>query len=306
MTILPTFNTKLNKLDNRITLNRANNMNFELWFTEKHTKNVHFSLKVKEHLYHAKSDFQTIDVIDTYEFGRILVLDGAVMLSDRDESAYHEMLVHVAAFTHPNPTRALVIGGGDGGTVRELLKHDSIESIDLVEIDNLVVDISRKYFPQLSGGFDNPRTHIHYQDGIEFVKNVKDKYDLVLVDSIDPVGPAVGLFEKPFYENVFHCLKDDGILSVQAESSLYNAHVSVEIAARLKELFPLVKPYLTFIPTYPSGQWVFVTASKKYDPLQPSRLGDIPRMESELKYYNADIHQAAFALTMELRRKYGG
>ncbi|NQS97352.1 MAG: polyamine aminopropyltransferase [candidate division Zixibacteria bacterium] len=268
----------------------------ELWFTEEHTPNTRFSLKVKEHLYHAKSEYQTIDVIDTFEFGKVLLLDGMVMLSERDEAGYHEMIVHIPAFTHPSPKRALVVGGGDGGTVRELLKHQTIEAIDMVEIDKMVVETSRVYLPSLSHGFSDQKVNLIFQDGIEFVKDTDKKYDLVLIDSIDPVGAAVGLFARTFYQNVLKCLNEDGIICLQCESSLYDAKISKSSMQRLQGMFPIILPYLSYIPTYPSAQWVFVVGSKKYHPLTDFRADAASKMEADLGYYNCKIHRAAFAL----------
>lgn len=266
---------------------------------------MRFSLKVKEHLYHHQSEYQMVDVIDTLEFGRILILDGLVMLTERDEAAYHEMIVHLSAFTHPHPRRALVVGGGDGGSVRELLKHSSIESVDLVEIDREVVEVSRKYLPGLSSGFDDPRVNLFFEDGIGFVEGVKSRYDLAVVDSIDPVGSAVGLFEKPFYQSVFEALTDEGIMTAQAESPLYDRHISRGMLAKLKTIFPVALPYLSVIPTYPSALWTFIIASKSRHPLEDFREEAAMELDGRLNYYNSGIHRAAFALPGELLRYYG-
>jgi len=268
----------------------------ELWYTEQHHKGVRYSLLVKQHLYSGKSDFQKIDVLDTEFFGKMLILDGLVMVSDKDECAYHEMITHIPAFTHPHPRKALIIGGGDGGAVRELLRHPSIEHIDLVEIDKMVVDVSREFFPQITAKLDDPRVEIHYRDGIEFVKQISHKYDLALVDSIDPIGPAVGLFQLDFYRDVHNCLTEDGILVAQAESSLFGLKTSNDMLASLQTLFPLTFKYQCFIPTYPSGHWLFALASKKYHPLEHHRFSDALAMEKDLNYYNAVLHKAAFAL----------
>lgn len=273
----------------------------ELWYTEEHHKGVRYSILVKKHLYSGKSDYQRIDVIDTVFYGKMLILDGLVMLSERDESAYHEMISHIPAFTHPGPKTALVIGGGDGGTVRELLRHPSIEHIDLVEIDRQVVDISKEFFPELTSGLKDCRVSIHYRDGIKFVKQTSDRYDLALVDSIDPIGPAAGLFQIDFYRDVYHCLSEDGILTAQAESPLFGQHISQAMVESLKTLFPLTFKYQSFIPTYPSGHWLFILASKKHHPTKNYRLKDALSMEKEFKYYNAELHKAAFALPTWVR-----
>lgn len=277
----------------------------QLWYTEEHTKNVRLSLKVTEHIYHHQSEFQMVDVIDTVEYGRMLLLDGLVMVSERDEAAYHEMLVHVPAFTHNRPKNALVIGGGDGGSVRELLKHTTIESVDLVEIDREVLEVSREYLPGIAAGLDDGRVSIHFEDGIKFVQGISDSYDLVMVDSIDPVGPAVGLFEKPFYQDAHRCLRKDGILCAQAESPFYEKHIALRMKEKLKTLFPIVLPYLAYIPTYPSGMWAFIIASKARHPIEAFREQDAKTLEGIFKYYTSEIHRASFALPAEIAKHLG-
>lgn len=276
----------------------------ELWFTEEWSEHIRFSLKVKRHLYHNKTPFQTVDIIETHEFGRIMLLDGMVMFSDRDEAHYHEMLVHVPMFAHPAPRNVLVIGGGDGGTVRELIRHSSVKHIDLVEIDREVVEKSREYFPQIASQFDNPRVHIHYEDGLKFVKSPHLKYDIALIDSTDPVGPAVGLYEKPFYNDVCDCLTDDGMICAQAESSMLNPERVKAMGEKLREFFPLVMVYLSFIPTYPVGQWAFILGSKKHHPLKDYREEAVNSFEEDFTYYNPEIHRAAFALPTKFKTFY--
>jgi spermidine synthase len=214
------------------------------------------------------------------------------------------MITHIPALTHPQPRKVLIIGGGEGGTVRELLRYSSIEAIELVEIDDKVVEAAKLFFPEMAGGLDHPKVTVFFQDGIEFVKQHKNKYDLALIDSIDPVGPAEGLFEKPFFENVHRCLKEDGIMCAQAESTLYGAEISRSMMVKLKTLYPIVLPYYSFIPTYPSGQWLFVLASKKYHPLVDFRSEDAESLQRKLKYYNSSIHQSSFALPSCLARFY--
>ena len=182
----------------------------ELWFTEKHTENVKFSIQVDRQLYSSQSGFQRIDIFASEEFGRFLTLDGYMMLTEKDEFIYHEMIVHVPMSVHPCVRNVLVIGGGDGGTVRELARYGDIEHIDLVEIDEEVVTACRKYLRQTACGFDDDRVHVHYEDGLKFVRKYEDAYDLILVDSTDPFGPGEGLFTKEFYGNCYKALKADG------------------------------------------------------------------------------------------------
>ena len=168
----------------------------ELWFSERHTQNVKFSIRVERQLYSGQSEFQRIDVFDSREFGRFLTLDGYLMLTEKDEFIYHEMMTHVPMAVHPDPRKILVIGGGDGGVIRELTRYEKIERIDMVEIDPLVVEVSKKYLPQTACRLDDPRVHIYYEDGLRFIRSVHGEYDLIIVDCSDPGGPGEGLFTK--------------------------------------------------------------------------------------------------------------
>lgn len=173
----------------------------ELWFSEPHTPNVKLSIKVDKQLYSGQSEFQRIDVFESPEFGRFLVLDGYVMLTEKDEFIYHEMIVHVPMAVHPNVKRVLVIGAGDGGAVRELVKYPEIEHIDLVEIDEQVIQVCKGFLPGIACKLQDERVHIYYEDGLKFVRSKEDDYDLIIVDSTDPFGPGEGLFTKEFYGN---------------------------------------------------------------------------------------------------------
>ena len=270
----------------------------ELWFTEPHTKNLRFSMKVDSQIYIGKSEFQRIDIFDSLEFGRVLVLDGYTMLTEKDEFMYHEMIVHVPLCAHPNARKALVIGGGDGGSVRELVRYKDLDHIDLVEIDEEVVDACRKYLPQTAGKLDDPRVHIHYEDGLKFIRHHEDEYDVIIVDSTDPFGPGEGLFTREFYGNCFRALKEDGIMVNQHESPFYQetAHAMQRAHKRIVNSFPLARVYQVHIPTYPSGHWLFGFASKKYHPVKGV---DWARWESlgiKTRYYNTKLHAASFAL----------
>ncbi len=270
----------------------------ELWFTEPHTKNVRFSMKVDRQIYSGKSEFQRIDIFDSLEFGRVLVLDGYTMLTEKDEFMYHEMIVHVPLCAHPNARKALVIGGGDGGSVRELVRYKDLDHIDLVEIDEEVVDACRKYLPQTAGKLDDPRVRIHYEDGLKFIRHHEDEYDVIIVDSTDPFGPGEGLFTREFYGNCFRALKEDGIMVNQHESPFYQetAHAMQRAHKRIVNSFPLARVYQVHIPTYPSGHWLFGFASKKYHPVKGV---DWARWESlgiKTRYYNTKLHAASFAL----------
>ncbi len=264
----------------------------DLWFTEKIEDKTGLAFKVKSTLHHETSPYQSIDVLDTESFGKMLLLDGAVMLTERDEFIYHEMIVHVPLQTHPRPESLLVIGGGDGGTVREILKHASAGRIDLVEIDLRVVEVCKAFFPRVSSGLADPRVHLQVEDGIAWVSKAKARYDVVLVDSTDPVGPAKGLIEKSFFQDVHASLKEDGIMVAQSESPFFHAPTIQKIYRTLREVFPIVKMYLAHIPTYPSGLWSFAFCSKRYDPLLHLRAG----ADLSTRYYNEGVHRSAFSL----------
>ncbi|MGG7078639.1 polyamine aminopropyltransferase [Clostridium sardiniense] len=270
----------------------------ELWYTEEHTDKVRFSIKVEEQLFKGQSDFQRIDVFKSQEFGTFFTLDGLMMVTEKDEFIYHDMIVHVPMATNPNIKNVLVIGAGDGGTVRELTRYKSIEKIDMVEIDKMVVDVCKEYLPQTASKLDDERVTLYFEDGLKFVRTVEDKYDLIIVDSTDPFGPGEGLFTKEFYGNCFKALKEDGILVNQHESPYYEAYAKSMKRAhkRIKESFPICRVYQAHIPTYPSGHWLFGFASKKYDPINSERVEEWNNLGLKTKYYNTELHKASFAL----------
>ncbi len=269
----------------------------ETWFTEYHNKNVSFSLRIREAKTY-KSELQEISVLDSYEFGKVLVLDNTIQLTERDEFIYHEMIVHVSAMTavlNLKPKRVLVIGGGDGGSVRELLKYD-IDEIYLVDIDKSVIETCIKEF-SFSRCLNDKRVKIFNESGDKFIKKYKNFFDIIIADTPDPKGIAEVLFSKEFYSNVYGALTDNGILTVQSESPFYHADTLRKIYRSLKEIFPIVRVYLAPIPSYPSGLWSFTLASKKFDPLSlnKERIKEMLRRFST-KYYNEEIHFACFAL----------
>lgn len=275
----------------------------ELWYTENHTSNVKFSIRVKKQLYSKRSKFQKIDIFDSREFGRFLTLDGYMMLTEKDEFIYHDMIVHVAMASNMDIKRVLVIGAGDGGTIRELTRYKDIEHIDMVEIDELVVKSCIEYLPQLACRLDDPRVHIHFEDGLKFVRKPENEYDLIIVDSTDPFGPGEGLFTKEFYGNCFKALTDKGILVNQHESPYYtnDARAMKRAHKKIEAIFPIAKVFQAHIPTYPSGHWLFGFASKKIDPL----VADLTRWESlglYTEYYNTELHKGCFALPTYVKR----
>ncbi|MCU6719415.1 polyamine aminopropyltransferase [Porcipelethomonas ammoniilytica] len=275
----------------------------ELWYTENHTDNVKFSIKVDKHLRSAESEYQRIDIFESKEFGRILTLDGYLMVTEKDEYIYHEMITHIPMAVNPDITNVLVIGAGDGGTVRELTRYNHIKNIDMVEIDEMVVEICREYLPQTACRLTDPRVHIFYQDGLRFVRNKENEYDLIIVDSTDPFGVGEGLFTKEFYGNCFKALKDDGILVNQHESTFYTSYANSMKRAhsRIKSTFPIALVYQAHIPTYPSGHWLFGFASKKYDPRTDLKADWWNSLGIKTKYYNTILHTGCFAIPNNVR-----
>lgn len=270
----------------------------ELWYSERHTKHVKLSVKVDQQLYSAKSEFQRIDVFSSKEFGRFLTLDGYMMLTEKDEFIYHEMITHVPLAVHPNVRDVLVIGAGDGGVARELARYDFIRRIDLVEIDEQVVEVCKNYLPQTACGFDDPRVHVIYQDGMKFVRKHEDEYDLIIVDSTDPFGPGEGLFTKEFYGSCYKALRADGIMVNQHESPFYEGDAAAMKRAhkRIVDSFPISRVYQAHIPTYPSGHWLFGFASKRYHPVEQLRADWWNGLGLKTRYYNTNLHKGAFYL----------
>lgn len=270
----------------------------ELWFTEHHAPDVDFSIKVNRQLFSAQSDYQRIDVFDSKEFGRFLTLDGYMMLTEKDEFIYHEMIVHVPMAVHPNVKKVLVIGAGDGGVIRELCRYNNIEHIDMVEIDELVVEVCKKYLPLTACCLDDKRVNITYQDGLKYIRNCENEYDLIIVDSTDPFGPGEGLFTKEFYGNCYKALKEDGIIVNQHESPFYHEDALAMQRAhkRIVESFSISKVYQAHIPTYPSGHWLFGFSSKKYHPTKDFNGAKWDMLGLNTKYYNTRLHIGAFAL----------
>jgi spermidine synthase len=276
----------------------------ELWYSEKQTDDVKFLIRVDKHLYSAESKYQRIDVFDSPEFGRILVIDGFLMLTEKDEFIYHEMITHVPMAVHPDPQNILVIGAGDGGVVRELAKYDCIKSIDLVEIDEMVIEVCKKYLPKTACGFNEPRLTIYFQDGLKYIRNCENKYDIIIVDSTDPFGPGEVLFTKEFYGNCSKALKADGIMVNQHESPFYeNDAIAMKNAhKRIVKSFPISRVFQAHIPTYPSGHWLFGFASKKYHPVRDLRAQKWNEMNIETNYYNVNLHKGAFYLPNYVER----
>jgi len=265
----------------------------ELWYTEKQTGSYGITMKVKRTLHTEQTDFQYLEMVETEEWGNMLFLDGMVMTSQRDEFVYHEMVAHVPLFTHPNPKNVLVVGGGDGGVIREVLKHPSVEKATLAEIDGKVIEYSKVYLPEIAGDLDDPRVEVKVGDGFMHIAQSENEYDVIMVDSTEPVGPAVNLFTKGFYAGISKALKEDGIFVAQCDNPWFKADLIRQVQSDVKEIFPITRLYTANIPTYPSGLWCFTIGSKKHDPLA---VEDARFHEIETKYYTKELHKASFAL----------
>lgn len=250
---------------------------------------IEYSYEVDKVLYRGESEFQKIMVFENPYFGKMLILDGIVQLTERDEFFYHEMLTHVAMHAHPNPRKVIVIGGGDGGTVREVLKHRTVTNVYFIEIDRKVIEISKKYFPAISCGIDDPRVEIKNMDGAEFVKRSPKDIDVVICDSTDPIGFARSLFTKSFFTAIKNCLRSNGFFVTHTESLLLHKDMVIEVQETLQKVFPRADLYTAPIATYPGNWWVFAIGSKRLNPRIPKR-----RTRITSKYYSDEIHRHAF------------
>ena len=266
----------------------------ELWYTEKQTENYGITAKIEKTLHTEQSEFQRIDLIETNQWGKMLVLDGMVMTTDKDEFVYHEMITHLAMNTHPNPKQVLVVGGGDGGAIREILKYPSVERAVLAEIDGRVIEVSKQFLPEIAGKLDDPRVDVQVVDGIQYIHDNKNTFDVILVDSTEPVGPAVGLFARDFYQGIYESLKEDGIMVAQTESPFFNADLITRVFKDIASIYPVTRYYTGSIPTYPSGLWSWTMGSKKHDPLE---VDESKLIEPEgTKYYHKAMHKTVFTV----------
>ena len=270
----------------------------ELWFSENHTENVKLSIRINKQLHSEESDFQRIDVFESPEFGRFLALDGYLMLTEKDEFIYHEMITHVPMAVHPNVKDVLVIGAGDGGVMRELSKYPQIEKIDVVEIDERVVEVCKAYLPKTAIGFEDKRINLYFQDGLKYIRRCENSYDLIIVDSTDPFGPGEGLFTKEFYGAGYRALKEDGIMVYQHGSPFYDEDEAAcrSMHRKAYRSFPISRVYQAHIPTCPSGYWLFGFASKKYHPLKDFDGKKWKEKNIKTWYYSANLHRGAFML----------
>jgi len=270
----------------------------DLWFSEFHAPDVKHSIRVNRHLYSGKSEYQQIDIFETPEFGKVLTLDGNVMLTERDEFIYDEMITHVPMSVHPNVKDVLVIGAGDGGVVKELARYESIERIDLVEMDPQVIEACQTYLPENASRLSDSRVHITYDNALRFIRRCNNRYDLIIVDSNDPFGPSEGYFTKEFYGICFNALREDGIMVNQQGSPFYkhDAEAMQRSHKRIVSTFPISRVYQAHIPTYAAGYWLFGFASKKYHPVDDFDAKKWLDLHLRTRYYTTKLHIGAFYL----------
>lgn len=273
----------------------------DIWYTEKYDNILGLTFKIKDILHCEQSEFQKVEVVDTLAYGKMLLLDGLVMTTEKDEFFYHEMISHIPMLSHPNPERVLVVGGGDGGTVREVLKHPSVKEVVLCEIDGAVIEVSKKYLPSIAGKLDDPRVTINVEDAIEYMKRQNKNFDVILIDSTDPMGPGEGLFTEDFYTNVKNALKENGVMAAQSESPIMNQKELGLISNLLKKVFPIVKTYIAPVPTYPGSFWSWTFCSETVNPLDIKNETSAEEIEKQAKLYNREFHKSVFALPNFIR-----
>lgn len=266
----------------------------EHWFAETN-EGFGIAVKINKHLASCKSEFQQIDVFDTVNVGKMLVLDGVIQLTEFDEFAYQEMMAHLPLFSHPNPARVLVVGGGDGGVLREVARHDCVETIDICEIDAQVIALAREHLPSLSCGYDDPRVKVHVADGSEFIKSRRNYYDVIIVDSSDPVGPGEGLFNEAFYAGMKSALTPNGIIASQSESIYLHMPTIKHLLKITGKLFKDAGYGHFLVPSYPTGSIGACLGSLGPDFRNPVRK-PTPEVQEKLRYYTPDVHKSCFAL----------
>ncbi|KAJ5224868.1 Spermine/spermidine synthase-domain-containing protein [Penicillium citrinum] len=279
------------------------------WFSEKSGMwpGQAMSLKVNQILHHEKSKYQDVLIFESSDYGTVLVLDNVIQCTERDEFSYQEMITHLALNSHPNPKKVLVIGGGDGGVLREVVKHESVEEAILCDIDEAVIRLSKKYLPGMSVGFQHPNATTHVGDGFEFLKTHKNEFDVIITDSSDPEGPAETLFQKPYFELLNDALREGGVITTQAENQWLHLSLIADLKKSCKEVFPVAEYAYTTIPTYPSGQIGFMVCCKDANRNVKEPLRSWTREEEEklCRYYNQDIHRASFVLPNFARKALG-
>ncbi len=276
----------------------------DYWFSEHHTENVKFSVKVDKHLFTNETDLGRVDIFESPEFGKFLAVDGYIIFTEKDEFIYDEMLSHVPMAVNPKAKSVLVFGSGDGGVVEEFLKYDTIERIDLVEVNEGVIEACRLYFPETSGCLDDPRVTTYTENALRFIRHIDRDYDIIVVDSAGFYGPGESLLTREFYGSCFKALSDDGIMVNQHQSPFYDDdRLETQRAhKRIVDIFPISKIYQAHIPTYPSGYWLFGFASKKYHPTDDLKAEEWNRLGIRTDYYTTRLHRGCFALPAYVER----
>lgn len=269
------------------------------WFRESEVMwpGQAMTLKCEEVLYEGRSEFQDILVFRSSTYGNVLVLDGAIQVTERDEHSYQEMITQVPMHAHPDPKTVLVIGGGDGGVVREVCRHGGVQRVVHCEIDAMVCEVSKKYLPKCAVGFDDPRVELLHMDAAQYVKEHKEEFDVVIIDSSDPIGPAESLFTESFYKELRYAMKPGGVMCNQGECLWLHLDLIQQCIKHCTQVFPSVDYCYTTIPTYPSGSIGFLVCSCSEGAVlrKPAREVE-PAMQAQLKYYSSALHAASFVL----------
>ena len=278
---------------------------WDLWMTELHQGKSGLTVKVNGLVESYQSKFQRIDILDTADFGKMLVLYGSMMVADKDLTSYNEMITHVPLFTHPKPDNVLIIGGGDCGALTNVMKHPEVKKATMCEIDKMVVEVCKRHFPHLTAGVKDRRAKLVFKDGKDFIAKGKEKFDIIMLDLSDPVGPAADLFQKKFHQQVYNRLKSDGILVAQSESPYFNPETVEQMYRNLRDIFPIVKRYTAHVPIYPSSYWSFAFCSKKYHPIDDFDAARYRLLKLKNDYYNADTHLGAFCLPEYVKKLIG-
>ncbi|HCL79841.1 MAG TPA: spermidine synthase [Synergistaceae bacterium] len=263
----------------------------ELWVMEEQSPDMRLSLRISDVLLNVTSRYQDILVVRTGEYGRMMLLDGAIQITERDEFCYSEMMAHVALCSHPDPKQILIVGGGDGGVLREVLRHQNVAKATLIDIDEEVISAAKRFLPSISARLDDPRADVRCEDAMAYITECHDQFDVIIVDSTDPVDFAAGLFKAPFYEDVRRALRPNGMVVAQTESPFTDTDVMVGAYREMASVFPVVRLYWGVVPTYPSGMWTYTIGSKDQDPSLARR----PAPEGT-RYYSGDVHNACFTL----------
>lgn len=262
----------------------------DVWLTEESSDALRLSLKVSGILHRERTKYQDLLIVDTPEYGRTLMLDGAFQLTERDEFCYSEMMAHVPLCSHPDPKRVLIVGGGDGAILREVLRHPCVERCTLIDIDERVIASSKEWLPTIGCSFDDPRADVRCMDAMEHIRTTDDRFDVAIVDSTDPVDFAAGLFMAPFYEDLKKILDPKGMMVELTESPFTDRDLMLQALSQMRKVFPVVRLYWGVVPTYPSGMWTYGAASLSYDPATPVR--DV----AGTRWYTNAIHRASFVL----------